>query len=172
MFYVYYQKMKTLILRLLWVLIGSSVAIIFIGIFVSLSSAPTVESQSWSKPQSPEALNSINSIRDNASPKIPIEEVNVPDKSPKPLVGGWYPIFFSEYSPDKVAGLIANIRAGRVDSIQIQYDRNWELAQKLEQEIKMQSSFQVTLSQSSPPDSPSVSYERNRVTVIVRQKNP
>lgn len=75
------------------------VAVIFIGIFVSLSSAPKVESHSGSKPQPPEALTSINPIRDNASPIIPIEELNVPDKAPKPLVGGWYPIFFSEYSP-------------------------------------------------------------------------
>jgi endonuclease G len=44
------------------------------------------------------------------------------------------------------------------------------LAQKLAQEIQVQSSLQATLSQSSPPDSPNVIYERNRVIAIVRSK--
>jgi endonuclease G len=85
-------------------------------------------------------------------------------------VGGWYPIFFDQYSAVKLAALISNIKAGKVASVQIQYDRNLELAQKLTQEIQSQSSLQVTLSQSSPPDSPNVFYERNRVTAIVRSK--
>jgi endonuclease G len=88
----------------------------------------------------------------------------------RPIVGGWYPIFFDHYSPDKLAALAANIKAGKVVSVQIQYDRNLELAQKLAQEIQVQSALQATLSQSSPPDSPNVVYERNRVIVIVRSK--
>jgi endonuclease G len=88
----------------------------------------------------------------------------------RPIVGGWYPIFFDQYSAVKLAALISNIKAGKVASVQIQYDRNLELAQKLTQEIQSQSSLQVTLSQSSPPDSPNVFYERNRVTAIVRSK--
>ncbi|MES2585607.1 MAG: DNA/RNA non-specific endonuclease [Pseudomonadota bacterium] len=85
-------------------------------------------------------------------------------------VGGWYPVFFDQLSPDKVTAIASNIKAGRVASIQIQYDRNIELAQKLAQAIQTQASMQATLSQSSPPDSPSVSYERNRVIAIVRTK--
>jgi endonuclease G len=88
----------------------------------------------------------------------------------RPIVGGWYPIFFDQYSAVKLAALISNIKAGKVASVQIQYDRNLELAQKLTQEIQSQSSLQVTLSQSSPPDSPNAVYERNRVTAIVRSK--
>jgi endonuclease G len=88
----------------------------------------------------------------------------------RPMVGGGYPIFFDQYSAEKLAALISNIKAGKVASVQIQYDRNPELAQKLTQEIQSQSSLQVTLSQSSPPDSPNVVYERNRVTAIVRSK--
>jgi endonuclease G len=57
-----------------------------------------------------------------------------------------------------------------VASLQIQYDRNAELAQKLSQEIQTQGLMKVTLSQSSPPDSPAISYERNRVTVIVHSR--
>ena len=92
------------------------------------------------------------------------------DGASKQLVGGWYPVFFDQYSPEKVAAIIANIKAGRVSGAQIQYDRNAELAQRLAQEIQTQGLMQVTLSQSSPPDSPTVSYERNRVTVIVRSR--
>jgi endonuclease G len=87
-----------------------------------------------------------------------------------PLVGGWYPIFFDQYSPEKVSGIISNIKAGRIFSVQIQYDQNRELAQRLAQEIEAQSFIKVTLSHSSPPDSSIVSYERNRVTAIVHSK--
>jgi endonuclease G len=82
-------------------------------------------------------------------------------------MGGWYPVFFDQFSPQKVAAIISNIQSGRVASIQIQYDRNRELAQKLAQEIQAQGLMQVSLAQSSPPESSTVSYERNRVTVIV-----
>jgi endonuclease G len=85
-------------------------------------------------------------------------------------VGGWYPVFFDQYSAQKLSALVSNIKAGKVASVQIQYDRNLELAQKLAQEIQMQSGLQATLSHSSPPDSPNVIYERNRVTAIVRSK--
>jgi endonuclease G len=66
--------------------------------------------------------------------------------------------------------MISNIKAGRISSVQIQYDRNAELAQKIFKEIQAQGLIEATISQSSPPDSPTVSYERNRVTVIVRSK--
>ena len=88
----------------------------------------------------------------------------------KQVVGGWYPVFFDQYSPEKVASIVSNIKAGKVASVEIQYDRNLKLAQSLVQEIGSQSSMQVALSHSSPPDSPNVSYERNRVIAIVRTK--
>ena len=69
-----------------------------------------------------------------------------------------------------MASIVSNIKAGKVASLEIQYDRNLKLAQSLVQEIGAQSSMQALLSQSSPPDSPTVSYERNRVIAIVRTK--
>lgn len=89
---------------------------------------------------------------------------------PRQSIGAWYPVFFDQYSPEKMAAIISNIKASKVASVQIQYDRNVELAQRLALEIGTQSTLQATLSQSSPPDSPNVSYERNRVTAIVRSK--
>jgi endonuclease G len=97
-----------------------------------------------------------------------VTEKSAPES--KQLVGSWYPVFFDQYSPEKLAAIISNIKSGKVTGVQIQYDRNVELAQKLAQEIGMKSTLQPTLSQSSPPDSPNVSYERNRVTAIVRSK--
>lgn len=102
-----------------------------------------------------------------SKPSKPAEKSVV---EPRQLIGGWYPVFFDQYSPEKVAAIISNIKSGKVASIQIQYDRNLGLAQKLAEEIQMQSALQATLSQSSPPDSPNVNYERNRVTAIVRSK--
>ena len=95
-------------------------------------------------------------------------EIAKPDG--RQLIGGWYPVFFDQYSPQKVRAMITDIQSGRVASIQIQYDRNEELARKLAEEIQAQGLMQATLLQSSPPDSPAVSYERHRVTAIVRNK--
>ena len=102
------------------------------------------------------------------SKPIKVAEKSLPES--KQFVGGWYPVFFDQYSPEKLAAIISNIKSGKVASVQIQYDRNVELAQKLAQEIGMKSTLQPTLSQSSPPDSPNVSYERNRVIAIVHSK--
>ena len=108
---------------------------------------------------------------------LPIGNSNASTKPPanlsapsKPLVGGWYPIFFDQYSPEKIQALIANINSGKVASIEIQYDQNLPLANKLAQQITTETRLQVSLAQSSPPDSPGVTYERNRVTIIVRSK--
>ena len=100
----------------------------------------------------------------------PIKSAAKAVSAPKPVVGGWYPVFFDQYSPEKVAAIITSIKSGTVASIELQYDHNLKLAQNLTQEIEAQSSIKVTLSQSSPPDSPNVSYERNRVIAIVRTK--
>ena len=99
------------------------------------------------------------------SPQAPIKP-----KPNKTLVGGWYPVFFDDVAPAKMDQLIKNIQAGRVVSIQIQYDRNSDLAKKIAAQIQSQTSVIPSLLQSSPPDSPSVTYERNRVTLIVRSK--
>jgi len=100
----------------------------------------------------------------------PSKQVAKGGSESRELLGGWYPVFFDQYSTEKVATMISSIKAGRISSVQIQYDRNVELAQKLFKEIQVQGLIEATLSQSSPPDSPNVSYERNRVTVIVRSK--
>jgi endonuclease G len=93
-----------------------------------------------------------------------------PTADQNPLVGGWYPIFFDQYASEKVSAIISHIKAGKIFSLQIQYDQNRELAQRLAQEIEAQSFIKVTLSHSSPPDSSIVSYERNRVTAIVHSR--
>ena len=100
----------------------------------------------------------------------PLAQVDKGVTESRQALGGWYPIFFDQYSPEKVAAIISNIKAGRVASIELQYDRNLQLAQSLAQEIEAQTQMQVRLSQSSPPDSPNVSYERNRVVAIVHSK--
>lgn len=85
----------------------------------------------------------------------------------KALAGGWYPIFFDEYAEAKLNSLIKNIQDGRVGSLQIQFDQNSELALKLAKQIESKTSKKIELLQSSPPDTTNVTYERNRVTVIV-----
>ena len=82
-------------------------------------------------------------------------------------VGAWYPIFFDDESPNKMSNLISQIQEGRVASVQIQYDRNRDLAQKLRAQIQTKTQMQAEIIQSSPPDSSGVQYEHHRVTAIV-----
>ena len=86
------------------------------------------------------------------------------------LMGGWYPVFFDDLSASKLNSVIANIKTGKVASIEIQYDRNESLAKKISSQISAQTNLQPNLIQSSPPESATVTYERNRVTLIVRSK--
>jgi len=90
--------------------------------------------------------------------------------SNKAMVGGWYPVFFDDYSLTKIDQLINHIKEGRVASIEIQYDRNSDLAKKIVAQIGSQTSITPVLVHSSPPDSAAVTYERNRVTAIIRSK--
>ncbi|WP_114690342.1 DNA/RNA non-specific endonuclease [Polynucleobacter necessarius] len=99
---------------------------------------------------------------------IPSEPMQI--KTQKPLVGGWYPVFFDHYSANKLSGVIANIQAGKVGSIEIQYDRNEPLAKQIATQLQSQTNLQASLIQSSPPESATVTYERNRVTLIIRSK--
>ncbi|MBU3638590.1 DNA/RNA non-specific endonuclease [Polynucleobacter sp. AP-RePozz3-80-G7] len=86
------------------------------------------------------------------------------------LVGGWYPIFFDDYSSSKLNDVINNIKSGKIANIQIQYDRNETLAKQISSQIESQAKFKASLIQSSPPESATVTYERNRVTLIIRSK--
>jgi endonuclease G len=91
-------------------------------------------------------------------------------KAQQTLMGGWYPVFFDYYSASKLNSVIANIKSGKVASIEIQYDRNEALAKQIASQIESQGHLQPSLIQSSPPESGTVTYERNRVTLIVRSK--
>ena len=91
-------------------------------------------------------------------------------KRQKTLVGGWYPIFFDDYSQNKLNDVVNNIKSGKVASIQIQYDHNESLAKQIASQIESQTKLKVSPIQSSPPESPAVTYERNRVTLIIRSK--
>jgi len=88
----------------------------------------------------------------------------------KAVMGGWYPVFFDDYVSAKVEQLINGIKEGRVAGVQIQYDRNSELAKKIASQIQAQTSIIPSLMQSSPPDSAGVTYERNRVIAVVHSK--
>jgi len=88
-----------------------------------------------------------------------------------PFIGGWYPVFFDEYSSNKANEIVARIKEGKVAGIQIQYDQNKSLATRLAQYIESETAIQVSLTKNSPPESSTVTYERNRVTAIIHTKS-
>jgi endonuclease G len=104
----------------------------------------------------------------NKPPLISTEPIKT--KAKKPLLGGWYPVFFDEYVPSKLNEIINNIKSGKVASIQIQYDQNESLAKQIAAQIDSQTNLRASSIQSSPPDSPMVTYERKRVTLIIHSK--
>ncbi|OZA03932.1 MAG: endonuclease, partial [Polynucleobacter sp. 24-46-87] len=59
-----------------------------------------------------------------SSESKPVPQVNKGVTESRQVLGGWYPVFFDQYSPEKVSAIISNIKAGRVASIELQYDRN------------------------------------------------
>ena len=95
-------------------------------------------------------------------------QFHLPIPKEQPKLGGWYPIFFEQYSAQKVDNIIANIKAGRVAGVEIHYDANQTLAMQLVNAIESKTSLKVKLKQESTPDSPSTSYQHNQVSVIVR----
>jgi endonuclease G len=108
---------------------------------------------------------------DNSTKEIPTKTLeSIPVKTQKALAGGWYPVFFDDYASNKVDEIIARAKEGKVVNIQIQYDRNGDLAKKIAKQIEAQTGIQSNLLQSSPPDSATVTYERNRVIAIIRSK--
>ena len=84
--------------------------------------------------------------------------------------GGWYPVFFDNESQGSIDKIVKAIEEGRVESIQLVYDRNLKLANWVNEGIKSKSSILITITKNSPPDSATITYERSRVTVIVRTK--
>lgn len=98
------------------------------------------------------------------------KEINKRPLNIKPKLGGWYPVFFDQYLALKVDEIITNIRTGKVASVQIQYDRNVELAMQITRQIQSQTDLPIELTQISPPESAGVSYERNRVVAIIHSK--
>ena len=107
---------------------------------------------------------SKGSAASNATPE------SLKTKAQQALMGGWYPVFFDDYSASKLNSVIANIKSGKVASIQIQYDRNESLANQIASQIEAQANLQPNLIQGSPPESATVAYERNRVTLIIRSQ--
>lgn len=108
---------------------------------------------------------------------LPIAITDLPTQTPsnaptaqKTKVGGWYPVFFDQYLDGKADEIITKIKDGKVASVQIQYDRNAGLAEQIAKQIESQTAMTVILIQSSPPQSATVSYERNRVVAIIHSK--
>jgi endonuclease G len=104
----------------------------------------------------------------NKPPLLSTEPIKT--KTQKPLLGGWYPVFFDEYVPSKLNDVISNIKSGKVASIQIQYDQNEGLANQIATQIESQTNLKVSPIHSSPPESSEVTYERKRVTLIIHSK--
>lgn len=85
------------------------------------------------------------------------------------LVGGWYPIFFNEYSSEKVNSIIESIKAKRVKRIMISFDQNKNLALKIESAIQSKVNFAIELNENHQQDD-TAQYDHNKVVVTIWSK--
>lgn len=86
------------------------------------------------------------------------------------VVGGWYPVFFDDYSAVKVNQIITSIKEGRVSKISINYDQNQALADNIHQTIISKTNVDAKLVRTSPPQDNTVKYNHMRVVVTVWSK--
>lgn len=86
------------------------------------------------------------------------------------MVGGWYPIFFSNYDQSQVDSIVESIKAGRVAKIEVTYDQNKELADKVVGGIQSHVNFAVSKKQVVTKDTTETQYNHEQVVVTVTSK--
>lgn len=91
-------------------------------------------------------------------------------KSTNPaFVGGWYPVFFNQYSDIKIQHIIMGIKKGKVSKLIVSYDKNQVLAKQIVTTIQATTDFNVQLEHVELVDD-TVQYNHDQVVVTVYTK--
>lgn len=91
-------------------------------------------------------------------------------KSTNPaFVGGWYPVFFNQYSDIKIQHIIMGIKKGKVSKLIVSYDKNQVLAKQIVTTIQATTDFNVQLEHVELVDD-TVQYNHDQVVVTIYTK--
>lgn len=101
-----------------------------------------------------------NSFACNNSP-------NTGDKIDNCVVGGWYPVFFTNYNESEILGLIS--RKDHIKSVKIDYDIQKDLAFNIFNKLK-ENNIDVSIEKSKMVDTDTIQYEHNKVILTVYSK--
>lgn len=83
------------------------------------------------------------------------------------IIGGWYPVFFREYSNSKVQEIIAGITSGKIKRLVISYDENSTLALQIKNNIQAKLNFEVQMEHVPITDTDSTKLNHSQVVVTV-----
>lgn len=83
------------------------------------------------------------------------------------IVGGWYPVFFHEYSNRKVQEIINSISSGKVKRLIISYDENKSLAMQIRTNIQAKVNFAIQMEHVPLTDSDSTQFNHSQVVITV-----
>lgn len=86
---------------------------------------------------------------------------------PLEIVGGWYPVFFHEYSNSKVQEIINSISSGKVKRLIISYDDNKSLAMQIRTNIQAKVNFAIQMEHVPLTDSSSTQFNHSQVVITV-----
>lgn len=83
------------------------------------------------------------------------------------ILGGWYPVFLTNYNESEILGLIS--KKDHIKSIKIDYDYQKDLAFKVFNKLQ-ENNINVSIEKSKMVDSDTVKYEHNKVSLTVFSK--
>ena len=114
-------------------------------------------------------MNSFTQAATNGQNVPSVKSVESKAVNAQNLVGGWYPVFFDQYSESGVAQVVSSIKAQKVKRILISFDKNKSLALKIGQYIYAQTKFSPEFQYNHHEDD-TARYDHNRVVLIIWSK--
>ncbi len=103
-----------------------------------------------------------------------VESTNTHKANPSTqLIGGWSPMFFTNYDTNKVNQIITMIKENRIKAIKITYPTsNVYVAFKITQAIQKDTNQEITLSRLDLQGTPTTKYNKNQVVVTLYYGSP
>lgn len=114
------------------------------------------------------AESAVTLIQKNSSSNtIAVNSLSASAKESPELIGGWYPVFFNEYSNVKVQEIVDGIKTGKIKRLIISYDENKSLAMQIRTNVQAKVNFAVQMEHVPLTDSSSTQFNHSQVVVTV-----
>jgi hypothetical protein len=95
------------------------------------------------------------------------KDVNKTNQSLNRMVGGWVPIFFESYEPEKVNQINQQIKTNKIKAIKISYPHNmYKVAKRIKQNLSI-SKISIDMNEFNIEDTTTTKYRHDQVVVTV-----